>query len=161
MAVHVRLQGAGPREPLVADLALVLLLGARGNLGAELAHQGLWRRGDLARHEVLRSRKRPRPRKVHVGGAHGRVVANWLLVGPEVAVGGYRRARRMRRREPVRIGRPSRTPRAVDVPRRLLVHRHQAVAGIHGLRVTTPLVVVDVSASTCQLQTDQCWKGRH
>jgi hypothetical protein len=41
MAVHMRLQGAWAREALVADLALVLLLGARRDFGAKLAHHGL------------------------------------------------------------------------------------------------------------------------
>lgn len=41
VAVHVCLQRRRTREPLVADLALVLLLGVGGHLGAELAHHGL------------------------------------------------------------------------------------------------------------------------
>lgn len=46
MTIHVRLQRAGAGEAFVADLALVFLLGARGDLGAELAHHGLRRGGD-------------------------------------------------------------------------------------------------------------------
>jgi hypothetical protein len=38
VAVHMRLQRRWAREPLVADLALVLLLCVGGHLGAELAH---------------------------------------------------------------------------------------------------------------------------
>lgn len=52
MAVHVRLQRAGAGEALIADLALVLLLRARGDLGAELAHHGLGRGGDAATEEA-------------------------------------------------------------------------------------------------------------
>jgi len=44
MAVHVRLEGAGAGEALVANLALVLLLRARRDLGAELTHHRLRRR---------------------------------------------------------------------------------------------------------------------
>lgn len=59
MAVHVRLQRAWSRESLVADLALVLLLSAGRDLGAELAHHGL-RRGRHRGHHSLRPRKRSR-----------------------------------------------------------------------------------------------------
>jgi len=52
VTVHVCLQRTGPGEPLVADLALVLLLGAARNLGRERAHHGL-RRGRMGRHEPL------------------------------------------------------------------------------------------------------------
>jgi hypothetical protein len=38
MAVHVSLERAWSGKALVADLALVLLLGVRGHLGRELAH---------------------------------------------------------------------------------------------------------------------------
>ena len=51
MAVHVSLQGAGSSKALIADLALVLLLGARRHFGTELSHHGLWGRWRL-RHEV-------------------------------------------------------------------------------------------------------------
>jgi len=44
VAVHVRLQRAGTREALIANLALVLLLRARRDLGAELTHHRLGRR---------------------------------------------------------------------------------------------------------------------
>ena len=39
VAVHVRLQRTWASKPLVADLALVLLLAARRDLGAELTHR--------------------------------------------------------------------------------------------------------------------------
>jgi hypothetical protein len=48
VAVHMRLQGRGTRETLVADLALVLFLSVGGHLGAELAHHGLRARGSTA-----------------------------------------------------------------------------------------------------------------
>lgn len=38
VAVHVRLQRAGASEALVTNLALVLLLRARRDFGAELSH---------------------------------------------------------------------------------------------------------------------------
>ena len=41
VAVHMRLQGRRASKSLVADLALVLLLGVRGHLGAKLAHHRL------------------------------------------------------------------------------------------------------------------------
>lgn len=44
VAIHVSLQRAWSCETLVTNLALVLLLCARRDLGAELAHHGLGRR---------------------------------------------------------------------------------------------------------------------
>lgn len=38
VTVHMGLQGTRASKPLVADLALVLLLGARRDLGTELSH---------------------------------------------------------------------------------------------------------------------------
>lgn len=43
VAVHVGLKRAGASEALVADLALVLLLRTRRDLGVELTHHRLWR----------------------------------------------------------------------------------------------------------------------
>lgn len=90
VAVHVSLQRAGPCEALVADLALVLLLGAAGDLGAELSHHGLWCRG-LVRHQTLGARERPgTPDRLDVG-AGCRVVAdasvNGSVVGAEACRG--------------------------------------------------------------------------
>ncbi len=46
VTVHMSLERAGASEALVADLALVLLLCGRRDLGVELAHHGLgrWKR---------------------------------------------------------------------------------------------------------------------
>lgn len=82
MAVHVSLQRARPGEALVADLALVLLLRARGNLGAELAHHGLGRRRGLG-HQVGGPGERPRGDGFNVG-AGGGVVADGRVHGSSV-----------------------------------------------------------------------------
>jgi len=56
VAVHVSLERAWARKPLVANFALVFLLGAGGNLGAELAHHRLWWR--RVANEIRGPRKR-------------------------------------------------------------------------------------------------------
>jgi hypothetical protein len=73
VAVHVSLQRAGSRESLVADLALVLLLGARRDLGAELAHHGLGSGRNLRSHEALGPGQRPRVHRLNIR-ACGRVI---------------------------------------------------------------------------------------
>jgi hypothetical protein len=57
VAVHVRLQRAWAGEALVADLALVLLLRTRRDLGAELTHHGLRSGGDVGPDQRIRSRQ--------------------------------------------------------------------------------------------------------
>jgi hypothetical protein len=56
VAVHVRLQGRRAREPLIAHLALVLLLCVGWHLRAELAHHRLWAGRSTPRQEVRRAR---------------------------------------------------------------------------------------------------------
>lgn len=51
----MRLERTRASEALVANFALVLLLRARRNLGAELAHHGLGRRRNLGTHQALGS----------------------------------------------------------------------------------------------------------
>ena len=58
VAVHVSLQRAWPCEALVADLAFVLLLGARRHLGTERTHHGL-RRGRVVGEQPLWPWERP------------------------------------------------------------------------------------------------------
>lgn len=56
VAVHVRLERAWAGKALVAHLALVLLLRARGNFGAELSHHGMRSRRNSSIDEVTRTR---------------------------------------------------------------------------------------------------------
>jgi uncharacterized membrane protein len=76
VAVHVCLQRRRTRESLVADLALVLLLGVGGHLGAELAHHGLGTGGRATSQKTSRPGKSAR--LIRLGSAravigHGRV----------------------------------------------------------------------------------------
>jgi len=65
MAVHVCLERTGARESLVTDLALVLLLRARRDLGAELAHHGLGRGRHGGSEERIGAGKCPRAREIN------------------------------------------------------------------------------------------------
>ena len=85
VAVHVSLQRAGTGEALIADLALVLLLRARRDFGAELAHHGLRRRGH--RSSQKRARARQGPRVGEIDGLGGRAVIGDGAVAAVVAVG--------------------------------------------------------------------------
>lgn len=69
VAIHVRLQRAGSRKALVADLTLVLLLRARGDLRAELAHHGLRRGRESATVQAVGSGQRARRGHILAGGA--------------------------------------------------------------------------------------------
>lgn len=85
VAVHVGLQRAGSGEALVAHLALVLLLGARRDLGAELAHHRLGSRGHLSSHQSCGARQCPRVDRLNIRASR-RVVADGVaVVGAEVA----------------------------------------------------------------------------
>jgi len=52
VAVHMSLERTRSRESLVANFALMLLLGVRGHLRTELTHHGLRCRRKVAAHEV-------------------------------------------------------------------------------------------------------------
>ena len=55
VAVHVGLEGTWSCESLVAHFAFVLLLGAGGDLGAELTHHRLRCRGHMGSHQAMRA----------------------------------------------------------------------------------------------------------
>lgn len=108
VAVHVRLQRTWAGEPLVANLALVLLLRARRNLGAELAHHGLRGRRHACAQQCVWAGKGSRAGQVDGlgGGAvvgHGAVSS--VVAIRTIAGRGYRRVCGMCRREAIRIGR--------------------------------------------------------
>lgn len=67
VAIHVRLQGAGPGEAFVANLALVLLLRGRRYLGAKLAHHRLGRGRDLTAHQTMGPRQCASRQRLEIG----------------------------------------------------------------------------------------------
>lgn len=83
VAVHVRLERAWSGESLVAHLALVLLLGAGRNLGAELAHHGLRRRRHLVCHQSVRPRQSAPGQRLDVRACCG-VIADGRIDGTAV-----------------------------------------------------------------------------
>ena len=141
VAVHMRLQRRRAREPLVADLALVLLLGVGGHLRAELAHHGLGSRGRATGQKAGWPREGPRLVRLgggravvghgRVHGAHGGAVVGVVSTGRNGGGGGVGRG------ESIGIGGASRIARtrAVDVARgQILAQRDHSAAGVE--RVT-------------------------
>lgn len=141
MTVHVCLQRRGTSKPLVANLALVLLLRVRRNLGAELGHHRLRRRRSTSRQKVWRTRKGSW-RQIIVGFGsravigHGRINRSYRgAVVRVTCTRGSRRSGGMGGWESVRISGTSGAARAVDVARRqVLAQRNHTTAGIQ--RVT-------------------------
>lgn len=136
-------------KPLVAHLALVLLLGVGRHLGAKLAHHRLGSRRRTSRQQVRRARQRPRQVAVLVRFRGSRAVVSHRglhrcdrggIVGV-VSAGRDRRSRRVCRGETVGVTRASRAARAVDIARcHILAERDHSAAGIKSI--------------------SECWGGR-
>ena len=139
VAVHVGLQRRRTRESLVADLALVLLLGVGGHLGAKLAHHGLRARGGTAGQERGRTREGPRGDAIVIGFRGGRAVIghgrvhrrNGSAVIGVIPAGGDGRPGGMSGREAIRVSRTPGIPRAIDIAwGEILAEGHHSATGI-------------------------------
>lgn len=139
VTVHVGLQRRRTREPLVADLALVLLLGVGGHLGAKLAHHGLGARRRATRQERGRTREGTRWKAIVVGFRGGRAVIghgrvhrrNGSAVIGVIPAGGDGRPGGMGGREAIRVSRTPGIPRAIDIAwGEILAESHHSATGI-------------------------------